>query len=875
VELFLAAPLDLHNLQIGNYAALQGSFSVNVPNPPPRLFIIGQWLCKVSDQPAAVWWASHQSGLHPEIQFRILFEQERMKKTSAPVIRKAWRYLFEGWKNGRDTYQKCFQLKASIDLDGWSDAAIRELADIFRPYIKIEWPYWGGPKPPDDKTEIQLNEIIKLTVEYPELHETVDIPDEFLLTAVREFRKNLEYAVSLEKEFDGYWYLRLCPIEPDPSLGNDSYERHHGISLNFLKYVELFERLFGCNPAMAKSEYHAWWLDDDNVFARLRIWAAGKPEMLNGSEAGCLICNLTDAVFWKSCHQRDLMITISRRWNSFSPAIRKRIEKRLLRGDTRWDGEHKPDYVKRRAWDSLSRIYWLKDSGCHIDSNIIAESEKLRKVVPQWQPRHAAKAAASMEMRSGSVDTNTDFTALLTEPLATLLNKAKELSGRVSESLTENDPFTGLAISRPVRTLSALGNSAKQSDFPEWAWRKFLYAQVRENNGKGKPRFSRLVAQRISSLPDQAVASFIHPVSDWLSKASNTLISCYPEQFEQMWTKLISVLRFKPDMSKTALVRGNKDPEWVTEALNSPAGKLAQVVMNDPQIEGLKTGSRFPTSWSNRVAGLLGLPGDHYRYALVMFAHNLNWCYSIDPVWTEKHILSVLDRDDENQAAFWDGFFWGAKCPNETLYLRLKPHLLAHTRKIFGNKRRINQVLSGILLAGWGSKSKKSGKRLITSEEMRDIILQADDAFRGQIIWHLERWAGDEAKRIWTKNLPAFFTEAWPRQKQAKNPKMSAKLCDLAFTNKTIFATIADLILPLVTKIDEKGAFLPHLQTTKAEIVERYPEKVLALLWVILPENAANWPYGVEEILTMIGEAKPSLLKDKQLIELKRRWNAR
>ena len=43
----------------------------------------------------------------------------------------------------------------------------------------------------------------------------------------------------------------------------------------------------------------------------------------------------------------------------------------------------------------------------------------------------------------------------------------------------------------------------------------------------------------------------------------------------------------------------------------------------------------------------------------------------------------------------------------------------------------------------------------------------------------------------------------------------------------------------------------------------------------VLSENSAKWPYGVDEILAKIGEAKPSLLNDVRLIELKRRWSAR
>jgi hypothetical protein len=73
-------------------------------------------------------------------------------------------------------------------------------------------------------------------------------------------------------------------------------------------------------------------------------------------------------------------------------------------------------------------------------------------------------------------------------------------------------------------------------------------------------------------------------------------------------------------------------PDWATEALNAPVGKLAQAIMNDPQKKGLKARKGFPAPWSTHVEELLGLAGDHRRYALVMFAFNLNWFFYIDPV---------------------------------------------------------------------------------------------------------------------------------------------------------------------------------------------------------------------------------------------------
>jgi hypothetical protein len=77
----------------------------------------------------------------------------------------------------------------------------------------------------------------------------------------------------------------------------------------------------------------------------------------------------------------------------------------------------------------------------------------------------------------------------------------------------------------------------------------------------------------------------------------------------------------------------------------------------------------------------------------------------------------------------------------------------------------------------------------------------------------------------------------------------------------------------LVTKIDDEAR--QYLTGLEDELVDQYPEKTLALLSSILPEDATAWPYGIETALERIADADPSLLRDRRLVELKRRWNAR
>ena len=68
---------------------------------------------------------------------------------------------------------------------------------------------------------------------------------------------------------------------------------------------------------------------------------------------------------------------------------------------------------------------------------------------------------------------------------------------------------------------------------------------------------------------------------------------------------------------------------------------------------------------------------------------------------------------------------------------------------------------------------------------------------------------------------------------------------------------------------------MPELRRSGPNLVDRYPERVLALLHAVLPDSAAAWPYGIEGTIERIGNADKKLLTDDRLIALQRRWDAR
>jgi hypothetical protein len=212
-----------------------------------------------------------------------------------------------------------------------------------------------------------------------------------------------------------------------------------------------------------------------------------------------------------------------------------------------------------------------------------------------------------------------------------------------------------------------------------------------------------------------------------------------------------------------------------------------------------------------------------------------------------------------------------------SLYTALKPRLLRLAIRQPMLQHNHTEGLAALLLSGWGSVDKATGERCVTDVEMRAVLVNTDDDFRSRTQWQLQRWSSkrQEGNESWGEKVPVFLTEVWPRHVKAKSPRITARLLDLAFSDVTTFLKIADIIMPLVTKSDREHLWLPDLRGAEGNVTVKYPDKMLALLSAVLPEDVAVWPYDIEGALEQIETADPSLLKDPRSVGLKRLWNAR
>ena len=214
------------------------------------------------------------------------------------------------------------------------------------------------------------------------------------------------------------------------------------------------------------------------------------------------------------------------------------------------------------------------------------------------------------------------------------------------------------------------------------------------------------------------------------------------------------------------------------------------------------------------------------------------------------------------------------------LYLRLKPKLLAFSSAPRLSQRDQDNVLAGMLLAGWGSRDETNEQRCISNSEMREVLLHAGDDFRSRALWQLQTWARQAANsaslnNYWRTLVPEFIRDVWPLQKSAKTPKMSAALLNLIFSDPDSLPTMTALVRPLLTEIDRGDHLMLHTYDVNGDLSRRFPQEMLELMFAVLSNKATDWPYDADGVLSRIADADESLRLDARLVELNRRWNAR
>lgn len=868
-DAFQADVKDYEELNHSNLPAIRGYNSSHIPALSTRLSYLADWVVKVADQRLTPWWVGQQLGIHPRILDRIRFNMNH--KNDPPikgVLRDVWNKIFEvSLYDSRDDHSDHL-FKNKVTSSGWTATMLREYGRESAPFLRKE-PIYGGGIPRDNRRKLDRRSLLNVDVKYPEGIYAIEIPDEKLQSAVSTLRANIEVAIDMERDYSGW--IDFCAIEEDVDPTGRQFSRSYGLSGYVLNFVNYYRKLVDYDLQQANDEYNSWRKEDE-IFARLRVWASGFMNVTSAHEFAEEVCGLRKSDFWSFKGDRDLMLSLRKRWDELSDVDKRRIESKILQGPSGYRGRSSEENEAISAHHQLNRLHWLDRQGCELSLDLKAVTQKLRKKAPDWKPIYAEAAADSHDGAGGWVKTDTDWSSLASVSPRQLIEKSKKFKGRDIRSFTEFAPFQGICDEAPLRALAALKFELKEGGFSEEYWESFLSRDARK---KDSFRLKLLIAGRLKEIPNDKFKDILLTASRWFEDAGPELRKKNIRMYQAVWSKFIQTIERYENESKSSLVRQeSSEIDWATEAINSPSGNLAELVMTDPEKDGLKAEQGFPEQWVSYVDELLGLPDDAHRYAMVIFAFNLSWLFNIDPKWTESRMLAQMEEhssDKDDKEAIWAGFMWGAKLPNEPLYKRLKSQFLSMAVQSATDKRRDIEVLSGLVLSGWGSEDNATGGKFVTDEEMRSVLLNSSNEFRNYILWHLKNWSNSK-DHGWDKMLLPFLQNVWPKQKKIRTKNTTSTLCEIALGQVGSFPELSKAVTQLVSKVDSEHIFIPEVKHA-SEIASKYPSELLELLYAVLSDKPENWPYGTSDLVKEIEISDSNLQKDPRLIALKSRLN--
>ena len=868
LDVFAVNNRDKNEIQNNPVVPMRGENALSAGNLPARLSYLGEWIAKISNQNIAVWWVARQAGIHPYVQRRIKYLLQD-KTGCALHILHAWQYIFDNWtpkpddmgENGLEWHS----FEKNVEKFGWGKPTIRRYEELTKPRMLTKARYWHGAIKPPQGGKINFRQLIDLEVVHSTYPEQIKISDECLVQIVAVWRRNIDMAIRLEKERGYYGSIRPLIIQ------NAEGERYtHDLTDMVLCYIELLEQLLKHNLQRAQEEIKTWNKEDNNVYARLRIWACQFPELVPNDELGYFFIGMGRDFFWDFSHEHDLLFTLKACWSRIPVPAKRAIEKLLLQGYEKPDGQEEQKYILYKARGVLMRLDWLKDNGCVLDIDYDKETALLQKDDPQFKKEYTESLDRSTDGLVHRVISKTDPSVLCGLSFSEILDKSEKEINRHDDFSVEHDPFSGLCKVQPVRALAVLRYEAEQGNHRPWAWRKFLY---REGCKDDPERMKRFIAEMLFRLPDEVAAEIIHALVNWVSKTSEQLTPpCIPV-FECLTKRLVKVMHQNHKLEDFNTRTEGSDYDWGFQAINSSAGILAESLFGDLRIKGLKANQSPPLNWINLAQDMLNLPDDLGRYALLTFTYRLNWFYYINPQWTQDNLLQPLfDEDPDTTDAWWAGYLSGARqSPAPALFEKTKPYLLTQAFNQNAQTRDNNRKIAQLVLLSWAYKGRTKPTRHITDEEFRKILLNASDEFRSIFLQQIKNFCKEDKTSHWDKKRLALVKNVWPLQKRIKTPKTSGGLIDLAFSDEQAFPRLTKTILPLLGENPQVSMSSFLYGANKDHIIDKHPKIVLEILYKIVPEDDFLIFYRIKQMLDRIATADPKLKHDPRFIELAER----
>jgi hypothetical protein len=308
----------------------------------------------------------------------------------------------------------------------------------------------------------------------------------------------------------------------------------------------------------------------------------------------------------------------------------------------------------------------------------------------------------------------------------------------------------------------------------------------------------------------------------------------------------------------------------LTDALNSPAGRLAEVLVK--RMTKGENGEEMTDGIRQRFDKLASAPGRFGELARARLAAEVSLLFEKAPIWTTERIVPLFDWKSSDAANVWNARKYSNYIGSPKLFGLTKTSFL----ELFGRPeiaeddlRVYGEWLAVIMIA---NRSRNAGYP-ITATEARSALraagMRAMSSVGHRLAVEMEAAKPDEKIAQWQNVIGPVFKSIWPLDADLQSPSLTFKLVHILRASGDAFAEAAEEIIPFIRPEDPRQHTSIHSISTADDVVyASSPDKMLDLIAAVVGDEATRGAYGLMKVLDRIREHAPRLADKRKFQRL-------
>lgn len=841
---------------------------------PQRLSALIGWVVKVCEMPATLWWAARYRSLHPKLINAI----EHRLKTDNTIPTKAcslWSVILEAAHDQRSYSHDpdWFNLINTIKSEGWTTKVIREFEKTADPHYKISSPFGTSRAAPplDDNADIPTYTTLNASVVFPKRHKSkIDIPPNILPRICNILSRKFEKAADMHAEI-GETYSHTPTCYPNRETEGDEYQNSDFDCFKW--FLKLLDQLSKEHPEYANALTRTWPKSEPVYFDRLRLYILNKPEVFSGQEAASMILQLPQSAFWNIDLRRELLFLLEDRWTHYGYSQRTKILSRILKGPDKlehWSDEEYPT----KSLELIARyVTWLEKNGCSIPIKSKKRIQNTLKRLDSWNKDISSRFTILSTPRGGIIKTDTSFESISKLLPSKIISTSEESSGQEFFNLVEKKPFIGLVQNDARKALRVLTFEAQKSRFPAKYW-GYL---IKEWPEKASTRLTIAMCRALLLLPCTTIYETRYAIGRWIENRFPAIHQIEKELSLQIFDHLVTGLVFKGSQAtKSSITSSNygNQPEsrrTVDYAINGPIGEATEGLLKVINSLKISKNGKIPSTYKRLILKLLRSPGEGRDHAICVLTQNIYWLYTIDPKWTNSSLFSLFDLNHEDAEPAWNGILSG-NLPTDPVWRKIKPHFLNIFPLIYQWNWDTSTNDAAHHWLTWTNIFSSKTHLGTTNKQARKCLRELSEEGRRTVIHLLTRVGSNkENSDGWNRLVIPFIEEVWPKERKFVTQSSVSAWISLIEDSDENFPQVLDAVRQHLVPISFEQIWLHRFSKAMGEastLSAAFPESVLELFNLVVPNNPKQLPHDMREILKEIEDSEPSLTLDQRFIQL-------